>query len=229
MAWGGNIPEHVRQPGIFIFAASLLLIAAFGVWDYRVLRRKDVVPDILADQFPPQAIFQVGKSHFVFFGEQQGSELVLTCIVQNLYDGANTFALTAQPVSGAHMLVGELPELRITVEPSAVVSASLRMPLRASESTGDVRIRVSGSSRARGRQVRFARRTAVTAHVPIGLTAALAVTGAIVHGGGTFITVPVVAALGATDESSSPSAAWTTALVWEPSASEKLLRNQRRV
>jgi hypothetical protein len=230
LAWMPDIEPGVREIGKWILAIVIPLMIVVGVSEYRRLYRKDLFPDVLATLVPPEQIFQAGDAHFAITGDQEGEALRLVCLVQNLYDSENHFRLTLRPESGGDWLAYELPELLITLPAGAVTQAKLHMPLRLADKHGALKLLISAKSKAsRGRQVRFARRNAITMRVHSGVKLALLFTGHVVHGGGAFLTIPLGGYFQSRiAEHDYAPAVWETAVIWQPGAVEEAKRASYR-
>ena len=226
LAWVPDIQPGVREIGKWILAIVIPLMIIVAVSDYRRLHRKDLFPDVLATLVSPEQIFQSGDAHFAISGVQEGDAIRFVCLVQNLYDSENHFRLALRSESGGEWLAYELPELLITLPAGAVMQAKLHMPLRLADKHGALKLLISGrSGAARGRQIRFARRNAITMRVHPGVKVALLVTGHVVHGGGTFLTIPLGGSFRSQiAERDYAPAVWETVAIWQPGSVEEARR-----
>lgn len=226
MAFGKNIPPNFRPIGIALLFVCSALIAVLGVWNWKLLNREDLLPDVLVDEIPPSQIFEVGSVHFSVLAGQHHDRVIFQCLVQNLLDGESVFDLRLEADKYPDIVSQQVDHLQLKMSPGEVIQAIHEIAVRPVKHPTTVRWQIRASGRGTGRRVRFARRTAPSKRTNPNLTAALLLVGHLQFGGGTFISVTILPS----DASSCPpplSKSWRHKSVWTPSEEDRLRLSQR--
>jgi hypothetical protein len=221
MAFGqGADLDPVRGIGRYGIAVCAPVFVALLVWHWRATHRPDLEPDVLAQLVPPLSQMQVGRAHLFVSGQQDGRGVHLLVLVQNLCDGDGELRLNLRPKTsrgGGRLIV---PELRCQVPGTALLAARILVGVGPMDRPRTVQAYVDASFSSSGRQVRFGRRSAVTQRVSPALTAGLLLTGAVVAGGGTLLTLqlqPLPSQPDAADAAPQPEQyAWDAQVLWSP-------------
>jgi hypothetical protein len=224
---GSRTGSTQRLVGQYGLAVCLPLLFWLIVSHVRAGRRESIYPDVLAALFPPQAILQSGKCHFLIGGRQDGPLLLLHLLVQNLCAGPGELQLRFAPNSSPRafrssarpdglLLADVVPPLRCDIPPSAVVLWTASVALGPQISLETTRLSIELRFRKSGRQVRFDRRRHVIKAVDAGLGAGLVLTGHFVHGGGTFLPIDLSSFLPEETSSTAESSRWFGEPLWSP-------------
>jgi hypothetical protein len=228
LAYGGNIEPQLRPLGRIGLWSSVAAIVLLLGWHNRRSKRPDLMPDVLAAVFSPDAVLQLGDVHIAVASQQHGPWLVLRLFLQNLRDGLGFLELRMQPRGtgvlptgdgGASLLQHGVPTLSCDVPGGAVVEVAVVLPLRPPAAPTSITLFLSGKFHGAGRRVRFGRRGAVTERVKPGMTLALLAVGHLHAGGGTYVTLPVAPTrdLPPFDPALPPEAGeWRRTTVWSP-------------
>ena len=140
-----TMADFHRQVGTLLLVVPALAVALVGTlgWGRRRTRPRGAAVDVLGELFPPATIFQAGRANFVLLGLQLGPWYRIVVAVQNRFDVATAFELSAAGM-------GPNPPLACDVPPSGIVLAWLDCALPAVEQVWDVRVRVRAGGRGRG-------------------------------------------------------------------------------
>jgi len=197
-AWGGNIPDAARRPGLVTFFVMLALFVALLASGWWRTHRPDRRTDLLARIAPLQQIWQTGPMHLSFSSLVGASIVRIIVIVQNTRDGPGQVRVAFRPqlralrlINGAEIYQSDVVPLECAVPGAGYVIASCDLPIVPVLQPLDLRFWLEAAATASGRTVRFARRQAVTKPVNPAMTILAGVGGAVVVGGGTFLRVVI--------------------------------------
>ena len=203
--------HRVAWIGLPISAAFLTV---FTWLHLRRVRRPDLLPDVLAQMVPVDQILQLGLCHLYIAARPCGVGVEIGAFVQNMADGLGTLRLQFKP---PFSLLGNsiiIPELECEVPPGAVINAHGRFACDIDR----LRTRnfyLEGNFHSTGKQVRFARRTALTMRLNPIVSAGLVLLSHWHHSGGTYIEISSDVD-GGEDQVVGFDSQWTTTLIWSP-------------
>ncbi len=219
MAFGeGSDLDGVRDIGRYGLAITIPLAIFLFAWNYRATHRPDEHPDILSQLVAPEQILQAGASHFAVLPRQEGACLRVSVMIQNTRAGAGRFHLTLKRKGSVFTsATPPLPgALWVDVGGASVVFADALVRLPPMHAASNLAFFLEPSFRAKGRQIRFARRAGVERRVHPVMTASLLFTGTLLTGGGITCTVPLTAVSDADAADSTDWYNWRAAEVWSP-------------
>lgn len=224
-----GVDPSMHRAGWKALAASAVIVAVMLWWHHRATHRQNLQPDVLATLATGE-IYQAGAAHLTVSGWQEGPWLLLEILAQNLCDGPARLKLSLAPEAPAKSFrlvvpgsgVAEtVPPLWCEIPGAAVVSARIATALAPIGKASYLRIYLSGSCRAKGRKVRFNRRTAIINRSTSDALMAMTLFLGHAHIGskGTCLQVPLQPwAADLVPDESRPQ--WTTEVEWEPGASD---------
>jgi len=160
MAFDSKSDPISRRLGLIVLAVAAPALVVFVVLEIRFNHGRDIAPDILAQLFPIDRIYQGGASHYVLFAEQCDGQVCLTVLIQNLREGPGTFYLKVYTPHYQNCPL-EVPILRLAIVGSSVMRATAQVPLPGIVAPVTIELKYSGSAQTKGRRVRFAVRQAV--------------------------------------------------------------------
>jgi hypothetical protein len=132
------------------------------VWHWRAVTKADLAPDVLALLLPHDRLFEAGAAHVAFTAYQCGPFLRIEFLAQNLFDGDSHLLMSIFPKWGQQALAAFAPPIDWAIGPSAVVCATLNLPIQPLAAAVPLRLALSGGARRLGgKRVRFRRRPVV--------------------------------------------------------------------
>ena len=214
-AFGQGRDLDPMRPAMRIwFGISALILVACLIWHFRRTGRKDLLPDLLAQRVPAATILELGRCHLHLTSATRGKVLYIQGLVQNLNDGPGRLELRFIDRTSVRSQRATVPDLICDVPGAAVVAFDGRFP--SGGAVGQThKVFIEGRFRGSGRQVRFARRRALSKRVSPMMTIFALFAGTLYTGGGTFLTFTI-------QDGSGPPARgpvngqWNTTPVWLP-------------
>jgi hypothetical protein len=210
-------PEQVARFRLtmgLIAGGCAVLSAGLFLWHARIVRQPDIHPDILAQVFGDDRVFEMDTLHFWASGRQSGARARLVVLLQNVYGERCTGRLLLCPIGTTTKIKDARLPLEFELGPAEVIAAWRDLPVPA---TTELSFEIDGFIRkVRAPRVRFKRRVAIGSASKSGwIEAGLALTGHFSIRGGNRLNIQVTPpALDAADPGeSSP---WGVLSLWSP-------------
>jgi len=155
------------------------LSASLFIWNYLIARQPDVHPDILAQLFGEESVFEMDTLHFWAMGRQRGGTVRILILLQNVYGGQCTGRLQLNPVGTTTKIPNAKAPIEFTLDNAEVLACWRDLPVPV---TGELSFSFDGFIRkVRAPRVRFKRRIAIRSDSAATAMTVLALAGGHIH------------------------------------------------